>query len=313
MQVVSKPSELKCCGGKLAATLGMFDGVHLGHQQIIQHALSDAKHVGGSALVITFDRHPETVVAPARAPLLIQPLWHKLRAFESLGVQYVWLIEFNYEFSRIRGEDFIRNLVSDIGGLYSICVGADFVFGHGQSGNLQLLKTLGAELGFAVRGIGPVLVDGQPVSSTRIRKAISEGDFATAGRLLGRPYALAGCVIRGQGLGRTIGFPTANLDTAGLVLPPNGVYAARARLRARTYPAAVNVGYRPTVSSAQQTRTVEAYLLDATGDFYGEQIELEFVCKLRDEVAFPSLQALQCQIAADVNAVRKIFSSAATA
>ncbi len=307
MQIVKTPRELNSCGGKVAVTLGMFDGVHVGHRQIIRDTLAEARRIGGVALVITFDRHPETVLAPAQAPLLIQPLWHRLRAIESLGVDYLWLIAFDTRFSQQHADVFVRRMVSDLGGLQSFCVGADFVFGHKQSGNLWLLKKLGAELKFEVHSVQPVLVDGTPVSSTRIRKAIGQGDLTGASGMLGRAYALAGTVVRGDGLGRTLGFPTANLDTTGLVLPPNGVYAALARIDNETYQAAVNIGCRPTVHPGAEVRTVEAHLLDASGDFYGKHIELEFVGRLRDEKTFPSIEVLKSQIAADVAQARRLL------
>lgn len=307
MQIVKTLGELRSCGGNVAATVGMFDGVHLGHQQIIRRTLAEARRAGGVALVITFDRHPETVLAPTRAPLLIQPLWHRLRTVGLFGVDYVWLITFDIEFSRQPADAFVRRLVDELGGLQSFCVGGDLVFGHARTGNVSVLKTLGAELKFDVHGIEPVLIDGAPVSSTRIRKEIAVGNFATASRLLGRPYALAGTVVHGDGRGRTIGFPTANLDVTGIVLPPNGVYVARARIDDKTYRAAVNIGSRPTVHPGAVTRTVEAHLLDTHGDFYGKQIELEFVARLRDERPFPSVTALAHQIAADIAEAKKIL------
>jgi len=307
MQIVRTPSELRSYRGNVAATLGMFDGVHLGHQQIIRRTVAEANRTGAVALVITFDRHPETVLAPTRAPLLIQPLWHRLRTIEALGVDYVWLITFDTQFSRQNADAFVRRLVDELGGLQSFCVGVDLVFGHARTGNVSVLKTLGAKLKFDVHSIEPVLIDDAPVSSTRIRREIAEGNFARASRMLGRPYALAGAVVHGEGMGRTIGFPTANLDVTGIVLPPSGVYAARARIDDKTYLAAVNIGSRPTVHPGAVTRTVEAHLLDTYGDFYGKQIELEFVARLRGERPFPSVKALGRQIAADIAEAKKLL------
>lgn len=305
MQIVKAPSELRFYGGKVAVTLGMFDGVHVGHQHIIRQTLTEAKRIGGVTLLITFDRHPDAVLAPARAPLLIQPLWHKLRTIESLGIDYVWLITFDIQFSLQNADTFIRGLANALGSFKCFCVGKDFVFGHGRQGDLSVLNKLGSELQFEVCGLQPVLIDGRPVSSTRIRGVIKEGDFGKASQLLGRPYVLAGTVVHGAGLGRTMGFPTANIDVTGIVLPPNGVYAAYARIGSEKSRAAVNIGYRPTMHAGATTKTVEAHLLDITGDFYARQIELELVSKLRDERAFPSLAALRNQIAADIEEVSR--------
>ncbi len=309
MRVVKAPTELRSFGGKLAVTIGMFDGVHLGHQRIIQSALEATRRHGGAALVITFDRHPDAVLAPAHAPPLIQPLWHRLRALEALGVEFLWLITFDTEFSSQAPDTFVRRLVADTGGIQSFWVGADFAFGRGRTGNAAVLTQLGAALGFDVHCIEPVQVEGEPVSSTRIRTAIQAGAFGRAARLLGRPYALAGTVVRGGGLGRMLGFPTANLDVSGLVLPPRGVYAARARLGAAQYRAAVCIGLRPTLHPGASTLTVEAHLLGAAGQFYGAELELEFVAKLRDEVAFPDTDALKQQINADIAVVRGLLGA----
>ena len=354
MQLIRQATDLQTNGHKVCLAIGVFDGVHLGHQQIIRQTIADARQHDGLALVVTFDRHPSTIVAPEHAPPLIYPLPQKLRAIESLGADATLLIEFNRAFSEQTGETFVRKLANDLGSrrreeadfpesphtnsassprrLQSICVGADFVFGHKRSGTVALLRQLGAELGFIVHGMAAVSLDNEVVSSTRIRAAIQSGNFDAASQMLGRQYAISGGVMTGDQLGHKLGFPTANLDVAGMVLPPDGVYAARVAVNhsgtgvspvssssfsavteshgrdARaTHHAALNIGTRPTVQTGKGERRFEVHLLDFTGDLYGKELEVEFVAKLRDEMKFASLDALKAQIAADIAAAAKCF------
>jgi riboflavin kinase/FMN adenylyltransferase len=280
--------------------IGFFDGVHLGHQQIIRQTTTDARQHEALPLIVTFDRHPNSVVAPDRAPALIYPLGQKLQVIESLGVDAVLLIHFDKEFSKRCGEEFVRTLAKEAGHIRSICVGANFLFGHKRSGNVELLRKLGIELGFNVHGLAAVALDGKAVSSTRIRQAISVGDLDAAGQMLGRGYSLVGRVVPGDKLGRQLGFPTANLEISGLVLPPGGVYTAQARTGGVFHRAVVNIGLRPTLQSAQPKIRVEAHLLDFADDLYGQDMELVFVEKLRDEKKFPTLEDLRNQIARDI-------------
>jgi len=303
MNVIYAANELKPAGGKVCLAIGFFDGVHLGHQQIIRQTIADARQQEGLALVLTFDRHPNTVVAPDRVPPLIYSLPQKLRAIESLGADTLLVIHFDEAFSRQTGEEFIRSLARDAGQIQSLCVGADFVFGYRRSGNVSLLKKLGGEIGFRVHGLAAVSLDNQIVSSTRIRKLIRAGDLDTVSQMLGRPYAISSRVIRGEQLGQQLGFPTANLDPAGLALPPNGVYAALALVKGRSYRAALNIGFRPTVALKSQVLNIEAHLLDFSDNVYGEELEVQIVEKMRDERKFSSKIELQQQISKDISAV----------
>jgi riboflavin kinase/FMN adenylyltransferase len=307
MQVIHAANELKTGGRKVCVAIGVFDGVHLGHQQVIRQTLGDAEQHEGLAVAITFDRHPSVVVAPERTPPLIYFLPQKLRAIAALGVDTTWLIRFDEQFSRQTGEEFIRALVRDFGPLSSVCVGANFTFGHKRSGNVALLRKLGDEFHFHVHGLSAVALDGHVISSTRIRDCIRVGQLEAASQMLGRGYSLCGLVLKGDQLGRKLGFPTANLDTTDLVVPPNGVYAVHAQARGRTHRAVLNIGFRPTVPNETPRRRVEAHLLDFTGDVYGQEIEITFVARLRDEQKFPSLDALQRQIADDIDAARRVF------
>lgn len=307
MKIIHAASELKPAGRKVCLAIGFFDGVHLGHQQIIRQTLTDARRHEAIALVITFDRHPNAVVAPHRLPPLIYSLPQKLRVIESLGAVRLLLIPFDKAFSEQTGEAFIRGLARDLGHVQSLCVGANFLFGHKRTGNVDLLKQFGGELKFAVHGLAAVALDGKAVSSTRIRETIRVGDLDGASQMLGRAYSLAGAVVRGDGLGHQLGFPTANLDTAGLALPPNGVYAVHATVRGKRQRAVLNIGHRPTLQSAAPQLRVEAHLMDFTGELYGQELEVTFVEKLRPEKKFPSLADLRAQIARDILAAQLRF------
>ena len=307
MNVIHAANELKPGNRKVCLAIGFFDGVHLGHQQIIRQTIADAHQHDAIALVITFDRHPNVVVAPDHVPPLIYSLPQKLGAIESLGADTLLLIHFDEKFSGQTGENFIRRLACDLGKIQSLCVGADFVFGHKRSGNVALLKKLGGELGFTVHGLAAVSLDRQIVSSTRIREAIRSGNLDAASQMLGRPYAISGRVLEGDRIGQQLGFPTANLNVSGLVLPPNGVYAGRAKVAKKFQRVALNIGFRPTVVSAAPQLRVEAHLLDFSGNLYGKELEITFAAKLRDETKFPSVEELKSQIARDIAGARTRF------
>ena len=304
MKVIRAANELGNGQHKTCMAIGVFDGVHLGHQQVIRQTVADARSHNAVALVVTFDKHPNAVVAPDKTPPQIFPRSQKLRVIESLGADALLEIPFDKNFSAKSGEIFIRELAHDLGKIHSVCVGADFVFGHMRSGYVELLKKLGAELSFHVHGLAAVALDGQVVSSTRIRKAIRAGNFDAASQMLGRPFAICGKIIEGDKIGRQFGFPTANLDATNLILPPNGVYAASVKLKGQFYRVALNIGTRPTVASVSPQLRVEAHLLDFSGDLYGAELELELRVKLRDERKFSSPAELQEQIGRDVAAVR---------
>jgi riboflavin kinase / FMN adenylyltransferase len=307
MRIIHAAEELKAAGRKVCLGIGFFDGVHLGHQQIIRQTITDARQREAIALVITFDRHPSTVVALSRVPPLIYSLPQKLRAIEALGADTLLLIPFDKAFSEQTGEAFVRGLARDLGHVQSLCVGANFVFGYKRGGNVELLRKLGAELKFTVHGMAAVSLDGRAVSSTRIREAIRAGDLDRVSQMLGRAYSLAGLVVHGDGLGHQLGFPTANLDPTGLALPPHGVYAVHAEAGGKTYRAVLNIGLRPTLQNPNPQLRVEAHLIDFAGELYGQELELAFVDKLRPEAKFPSLAELRAQIARDILEARLRF------
>jgi len=306
MKIIQAATELKSGSRKVCVAIGFFDGVHLGHQQIIRQTITDARRHDAIALALTFDRHPNSVVAPGRVPPLIYSLPQKLRAIESARADALLLIHFDEKFSRQTGEEFIRRLAHDLGKIQSLCVGMDFVFGHKRSGDVALLKKLGDKTGFAVHGLAAVSLDGRTVSSTRIRGAIRAGELDAASQMLGRPYAISGRVVAGDRVGRQLGFPTANLDVTGLVLPPNGVYAGLARVKKKSHRVALNIGFRPTMASAARQLRVEAHLLDFSGDLYGEELAVEIGVKLREEMKFASSAELRWQISRDIAALRAL-------
>jgi riboflavin kinase/FMN adenylyltransferase len=306
VKIIHAANELKAEGKKVCLAIGFFDGVHLGHQQIIRQTIADARQHDAVAVVLTFDKHPNAVVAPDKVPPLIYSLPQKLRAIESLGTDALLLIQFDKKFSEQSGEEFIRSLAGDFGKIHSVCVGADFVFGHKRSGDVALLKKLGAELNFLVHGLAAVSLDGEVVSSTRIRETIRAGEFDAASQMLGRPYAISGRVVEGDRLGRKLGFPTANLDATNLILPPKGVYSGCTKLNGQFYRVALNIGLRPTVASARPQLRVEAHLLDFSGELYGDELEVEIGDKLRGECKFDSPDELREQIGKDVESVWKL-------
>ena len=305
MKVISTARDLQRNGKKVCVAIGVFDGVHLGHQQIIRQTISDARQHEALALVVTFDRHPSAIVAPERQPSLIYSLPQKLRTLAALGADATLVFAFDKEFSRQTGGDFIQLLAQDLGKIQSICVGATFVFGYKRSGNVDLLKNIGKKLNFNVHGLAAVALDGQVVSSTRIRESICSGNLDAAGQMLGRPYALCGQLVAGDRLGRQLGFPTANLDITGLKVPPNGVYAGLTRVGEVTYRVALNIGLRPTLNSPAPSLRVEAHLLDFQGALYGQELEIVVGDRLREEKKFASPAQLKEQIARDVQSVRE--------
>ena len=309
MRVLAQAVELKPSGRKVCVAIGVFDGVHLGHQQVIRQAVADAEKQEALAVVVTFDRHPKAVVAPEKTPPFIYGIPQRLRAIGSLGVDATWLIPFDRPFSLLSAEVFIQNLVRDFRRVYSISVGGNFTFGHERGGNVELLRRLGGHYSFLVRGLAEVSLDGAVVSSTRIRAALRAGDFPAASQMLGREYSLGGPVVRGDGLGRKLGFPTANLDVTGLVLPPNGVYAVHVNLGSTRHRAVLNLGFRPTLRDPTPQLRVETHLLDFEGDLYDRELDLTFVGRLRDEARFPSLEALRAQIEQDILHARGLFDA----
>jgi riboflavin kinase/FMN adenylyltransferase len=285
--------------------IGVFDGVHLGHQRVIGQARDDAKAHGGTSVVLTFDPHPMRVLQPENAPLLLTSTAHKLALIEQLNVDACLVVTFDKKFSETSAERFIERIAP----CRQICVGTRFRFGHDRRGDVRLLEKLAPQFGFVVKEIQSVhTADGEMVSSTAVRRHVVQGRLDRAAAMLGRPFSVLGRVEHGDGRGHDLGFPTANLNPHNEVLPPNGVYAVRARLGEKTLGGVVNIGVRPTFEGRERRRVLEVHLLDFNCEIYGQDIEVQFVEKLRDEKKFSSLAQLKAQIAADVLTARKIAS-----
>jgi riboflavin kinase/FMN adenylyltransferase len=303
------PAERGC-----VLTVGNFDGVHLGHQALLAAVVERARALSRPAAVYTFDPHPRRVLAPDRAePLLMTPA--QLEAeLAARGIDVLVREAFTAAFSTLDAEAFLSDVLFARLAPAEIFVGRDFHFGKGRGGSDQTLAQLGPGLGMRVVIIPQVRAGGADVSSTRVRKSLARGDVADAALCLGRPYAIHGKVVVGDRRGRTLGFPTANLEPENELCPSNGVYATRVRFLdpaasgARAWPAVTNIGTRPTFEAGRVL--VEAHLLDWTGDLYGRRIELGFVERLRDERRFPDVEALRRQIAADADAARARLGAA---
>jgi riboflavin kinase/FMN adenylyltransferase len=286
--------------------LGNFDGLHRGHTKIIERVRRVTAERGGTSLVLTFDPHPPRVVRPDKAPPLLMTLEQKLEALEKAGIQGVAIVTFTLELSRWEPEHFVKTVLVDWLRVGEVWVGADFLFGRDRSGNFSLLRALGSQYGFRVEKIDPVRYKDFVVSSTRVRRLVSEGRVDEAGALLGRHVFIDGLVVAGAGRGRELGVPTANLETRNQLLPPHGVYATTVTIDDVVHPGVTNIGLRPTFNDATHT-TIEVHVLGFNRDLYGKTVRLGFVQRLRDERRFPDVDALKAQIDADLRRARRLF------
>ncbi len=307
METLHSISELSRLPGPIFLAIGVFDGVHRGHQAVISTSAEHAQSASGTLVVVTFDPHPMKVLRPKDAPHLLTATQHKIKLIRDVGVRHLLIIKFDKTFAATAPEDFVHQLVTHSRPLREICVGHEWSFGKARRGNLALLRKLGAQFDFEVVGIPAVtLENGELVSSTAIRHAVETGDLERAAGMLGREYTILGTVVQGEHLGKKIGFPTANLSAHSEQFPPNGVYFAQATLNGIIYPGVINLGYRPTVSSDKTERVLEIYLLDFDHDIYGQDVEVRFVRYLRPEQKFENVDALARQIAFDVQQARRL-------
>jgi riboflavin kinase / FMN adenylyltransferase len=287
--------------------LGTFDGLHVGHQQVVGGAVARARVLGGAAVALTFEPHPLEVLRPSAEPVLLTLVPERLALFEQIGVDLALVLPFDLEFCRIPAHAWLDDILRTRMGAREIFAGSSYTFGYRREGTASRLLEWGHEWGIPVHLVPAVLVSGEPVSSTRIRTALREGLVDEAARLLGRWYSLGGRVVSGSGRGRTIGFPTANLETpARKVLPGRGVYATVVDLDGRRYGGATNVGVRPTFG--ETSLSVETHLLDFDGDLRDTVVTLSFVRRIRAERAFPGPEALALQIREDVARVRELLA-----
>ncbi len=286
--------------------LGNFDGLHRGHSKILERLQRVALERRATSVVLTFDPHPPRVVRPDKAPPLLMTKTQKLEGLAHAGVQGAAIVRFTHELSQWDPEMFVRIVLVDWLRVAEVWVGANFLFGHDRSGNYSLLRALGGRYGFSAEKIDPVRYKDFVVSSTRIRRLISEARVDEAAALLGHAYCIDGLVVRGDERGRTIGFPTANLCTENELVPPHGVYATSAIIDGIVRPSVTNIGTRPTVDTSGRT-VIETHVFDFERDLYGATIRLAFVQRLRDERTFESVEALKTQMAADCGRARVLF------
>ncbi len=291
------------------ATIGNFDGVHRGQRAILDRTVARARELGVPAVVVTFFPHPLTVLAPERAPVALTTPKQKEALLEEAGASAVLVVRFTPEFSRVPAGQFVRELLHEKLKLQEIFVGEDFVFGHQRDGNLGLLQRMGGELGFAAHGVPEVAWGGERISSTRIRRALSEGKTVEAAEMLGRAYTVAGTIARGDRMGQKLGWPTINVTSENKLLPADGVYATRVFFPSypATFDGVTNIGTRPTVYENYQ-RVVESHILDFKANVYGQRVELQFHKRLREERIFPTVMDLSAQIGRDVEATREYFA-----
>ena len=286
--------------------LGNFDGLHRGHVKILDRVKRRAAERTATSVVMTFDPHPPRVVRPDKAPPLLMTKAQRLEALEQTGVQGTAVVRFTPELSQWDPETFVRRVLVDWLRVAEVWVGANFLFGHERTGNFTTLRSLGARFGFRAEKIDPVRYKEFVVSSTRIRRLVSEGRVDEAGALLGRQYSIDGVVVEGSRRGHDLGFPTANLLTENELIPPNGVYASTVTLDGVIYPSITNVGLRPTFGDVS-VPVVETHLLGFERSLYGTRLRLGFVQRIRDERAFDGPDALRAQIQTDIERARTLF------
>lgn len=286
-------------------TIGNYDGLHVGHQKIIERIKVKAREKRGTSMLMTFHPHPLTILKPDKFVGLITPLHVKRKLIEAAGIDVLFIIPFTDEFHHISPEFFVDNLLVEKIGIKGLIVGYDFKFGKRGKGNVEYLASKSTDYGFFFEIQAAITLDGEKVGSNRIRKMILEGDVKKATVHLGRPYMIKGMVIPGDGRGRTIGFPTINLKTDFPLIPKRGVYVSSVEIDGKKFPAVTNIGYNPTFDG--QNLTIETYILDFAQDLYGRELALYFSDRIRDEVKFGSVDELKERIRMDVETAREYF------
>ncbi len=290
-------------------TLGVFDGLHLGHQLIMKTVVERARATNAVPTVITFEPHPRAVLHPQSAPPLLQTLDQKIEAMGAFGIEQTIVIHFDQAFSQIRAEDFLRDVVVDRLQAKEVYLGRGFFFGHNREGNIDLLRRVSERLGFFADEVPEVRLRGRRVGSTRIRELLLEGRVNLARRMLGRPYGVEGPVVRGAARGQGIGFPTANLHPHNRVIPKRGVYVTATLLEGQWRRSVTNIGMRPTFGDATEP-SVETFVMNWSGDLYGDVVRVRFLHRLRDEKKFASVDELKDQINSDVACAERFFERA---
>lgn len=314
MQVIKDKKEFKdICKDGSVVTAGNFDGVHIGHQAILKQTVDLAHANNMVSVVITFDTHPTKIVGQNTAPYLITSTPHKLKFLEKTEVDYCFLITFTKEFSQMSAEDFIDDILISTLNVKHMVIGYDFRFGKDAKGSYQMLESFGENNGFSMTEINQIDCDGLSLSSSSIRQAIKCADFDTASKLLGRQYSLFGRVVTGAKIGRTIGFPTANIDPLHELVPKTGVYAVKVKTKGgnNLYNGVLNIGYPPYFvhENLKNQIKIEVFILDFDADIYGEEIEVFFIDCIREEMMFNGKEALRKQIVVDLEVAKKMFDA----
>jgi riboflavin kinase/FMN adenylyltransferase len=288
-------------------TLGVFDGLHLGHQLIMRTVVERARAVGAIPTVLTFDPHPRAVLHAESAPPLLQTFDQKVEAFGVLGIEQTIVVRFTRAFAQVRAAEFLRDVVHERLQAREVYLGRGFAFGYKREGDIELLRRVSRELGFRADEVAEVRLRGQRISSSRIRELLARGQVNLARRMLGRPYGVEGRVVRGHERGRTLGFPTANLHPQNRVIPASGVYVTATLIDGAWRRSVTNIGARPTFDKDGQP-SIETYVLDWTGDLYGDVVRVRFLHRLRAERKFASINELKQQIDRDVARARRYFT-----
>jgi len=306
MQVILNLNEIKRPLTNPVLTIGNFDGVHKGHLALFDKVKERAKAIDGQSVVMTFEPHPLKIMKPANGPQLITHTGQKLELIEKAGIDVIVCVSFDQEFAAIPARDFVNNILVKRIGIKEIVVGYDYTFGHNREGDINLLREIGNDSGFIVHLVGPIEIEHTLVSSTSIRRLVQEGRVEEAGVLLGRDFEVQGTVVKGQNRGgRLLGFPTANLNPHGELLPKRGVYAVKLLIDDVFYKGVTNVGYNPTFGDTGLT--VETHVLDYSGELMGKTIKVHFIKRLRDEKTFKALEELSGQIAQDIARAEEVF------
>lgn len=306
MQVILNLNEIKKPLTNPVLTIGNFDGVHKGHLALFDKVKERAKAIAGQSVVMTFEPHPLKIMRPADGPQLITHTGQKLELIEKAGIDVIVCVSFDREFAAIPARDFVNNVLVKKIGIKEIVVGYDYTFGHNREGDINLLREIGNDFGFVVHLVGPIEIDHTLVSSTSIRRLVQEGRLEEARVLLGRDFEVQGTVVKGQNRGgRLLGFPTANLNPHGELLPKRGVYAVKLLIDDVFYKGVTNVGYNPTFGDTGLT--VETHVLDYSGELMGKTIKVHFIKRLRDEKTFKTLEELSGQIAQDIARAEDVF------
>lgn len=305
MRVVRDLSELREPLHKSAVTIGNFDGIHLGHRELLGRVVSSAGQLGATSVVVTFDPHPAQVLAPEHAPEILTPFPLKARLIEQEGIELLVVLRFNQELSMLSPEEFVRGILAEKLRAAVVHVGSNFRFGHQRAGDTALLAELGGKSGFMVETLPIIKVRGHRVSSSQVRHFLSEGRVEIAGRMLGRPYAVSGTIVTGEGVGHKKTVPTLNLGPVEQQLPKNGVYITRTRVAGALHDSVTNVGHKPTFGYHQLT--VETFLLNFRGEVRAGEMEIDFLHRLREEIKFPDAATLKQQIQQDVQRSLQFF------